>query len=131
MRSTPRLRALGRAAARLSAVWLMALTALPFTAPFATVDLADVCGAAHLRGAMMMVSAAGVGNAQPDDSADDVTTTVDSCRSLLRTTTRGVRTLVISPVALSATASAVLGTTAGSSPSPLRDGSILLVTLRL
>jgi len=126
-----RLRALGRAAInRASAVWLIVLTALPFTAPFASVDVADLWGSGHTQPAITMVSAAGVCSSQPNDTADDVTMT-DGCGQHLLPTARGARTLVTSPTILPATVPAAYVPPVGSTPPPLHNVSTLVVTLRL
>jgi hypothetical protein len=106
------------------------LTALPFTAPFATVDVADLWGSGHTQPAITMVSAAGVCRSQPDDTSDDVTMT-DGCGQHLIPTARGARTLVTSPTILRATVPASYVPPLGSTPPPLHDVSTLVVTLRL
>jgi hypothetical protein len=131
MYSPCRLRALSRAAVtRVSAAWLIVLTALPFTAPFATVDVADLWGSGHTQPAVTTVSAAGVCSSQPDDTSDDVTMT-DGCGQRVLPTARGARTLVTSPTMLPATVPAAYGPPVGSTPPPLHDVSTLVVTLRL
>ena len=129
MHSPYRLRALNRAAAiRISAAWLVVLTALPFTAPFATVDVADLWGSGHTQPAITMISAAGVSSSQPDDTSDDVT--MADGQHLLPTA-RGARMLVTSPTILPATVLAAHVSPVGSTPPPLHDVSTLVVTLRL
>jgi hypothetical protein len=126
-----RLRALNRATAtRISAAWLVVLTALPFTAPFATVDVADLWGSGHTQPAITMLSAAGVCSSQPDDTSDDVTM-ADGCGQHLLPTARGARTLVTSPTILPAIVPAAHVPPVGSTPPPLHDVSTLVVTLRL
>jgi hypothetical protein len=104
------------------------LTALPFTAPFATVDVLDLLGSGHTRPAITMVSAAGVCGSQSDDTSDDVT--MADGQHLLPTT-RGARTLVTSPTILPAIPPAAHVPPVGSTPPPLHDVSTLVVTLRL
>jgi len=126
-----RLRALNRGAIiRVSAAWLIVLTALPFTAPFATVDVADLWGSDHTQSAIAMVSAAGVYSSQPDDTSDDVTMP-DGYGQHLLPAARVARTLVTSPTILPATVPAAYVPPVGSTPPPLLDVSTLVVTLRL
>jgi hypothetical protein len=131
MHSPYRLRALNRAAAaRISAAWLVVLTALPFTAPFATVDVSDLWGSGHAQPAITMVSAAGACSSQSDDTSDDVTM-ADGCGQHLFPTARGARTLVTSRTILPATVPAAHVPSVNSTPPPLHDVSTLVVTLRL
>jgi len=110
-------------------VLLVVLTALPFTAPFATVDMIDVWGPTHPQ-AVATVSAALLCSPQPDDSADDVTMSDGRGQHSLLTS-RCVRVLATSPANLQLTAPTTLVTAAGYAPPPAHDPSATLVTLRL
>src|SRR5262245_66601860 len=70
MPTTPLLSALGRATTtRLCAVWLVALAALPFTAPFAAFDWSALVGGGHAQTAF--TTAAPLAQHVQDDGADD------------------------------------------------------------
>lgn len=58
-------------------MWLVVLAVLPFTAPFAAFDLADLMGGTHIRQVTAAISAGVVASSQSDD-ADDVAAS-DSC----------------------------------------------------
>jgi len=130
MRSSNRLQTFARATVtRVFAVWFVVLTTLPFTAPFATVDLPEVWGHAQGPKATTTVSAPAVGSPQPDDNADDVATSDASGQRVLPTT-RGARVSGTSPVSSrTLPATAELVTPAGSAP-PTRVSAVL-VALRL
>lgn len=131
MRSKDRLGTLGRATvARIWAMWFVVLTALPFTAPFATLDLPDLWGHPRAPRATTTVSAPGTSSPQADDSADDVATS-DACGQRIVPTSRCARTPATSPVVSRAFPTmTALVTSAGPAP-PARNVSALVVTLRL
>jgi hypothetical protein len=52
-------------------MWLVVLSALPFTAPFAALDIADLLGGEHTRSIVSAVSGPAASHPQHDD-ADDV-----------------------------------------------------------
>jgi hypothetical protein len=131
LRSKNRLRALeGATITKVWAVWFVVATALPFTAPFATLDAADVWGHAHGPKAVTAVSAPDACSPQPDDSADDLETPDGSSQRVLPTT-RDVRVLVTSPAGSRAVPRTVSLVTPAGPTAPTQDVSRLLVTLRL
>jgi hypothetical protein len=112
-------------------VWFVVLAALPFTAPFATLDMADLLGRAHTSTAVATVSASAACTPQPDDSIDDVVAPYANGRRVLPTA-RVVLTSMRSAVASRPTPPTVtLASSIGSAPPPTRGISVLAVTLRL
>jgi len=82
---------------RLFAVWLVALVALPFTAPFASFDLADLLAAPHKPKATETVTINGVCSPQ-DDDADDAAAS-DACVQRISPATAFALAPVVSPFA--------------------------------
>ena len=125
------LRALGRTTlTKAWAVWFVTATALPFTAPFATLTVADVWGPAHPSTALATVSSPSTCRSQQDDSADDLGTsdicgqrTLEAIRWVLMpmTTSSVDRTLTLADAPFAP----------AHSTAPLHDTAILVVPLRL
>ncbi len=111
-------------------MWLVVLAVLPFTAPFAAFDLADLTGGAHTGQVTATISAGVVASSQSDD-ADDVSA---SDSSVHRVHPTGLCQLV--PAASPAAGDpviplvAVIDPATSTSPTP-DDVSALVVTLRL
>jgi hypothetical protein len=113
---------------RLVAVWLVALVALPFTAPFASFSLADLLAVSHSP--KTTVTAAQTVYGAQDDDADD-TAASDACVQRINPATAFALALVASPLAgdgLTAGTQDVL-LSAASLPAP--GVSVLTPTLRL
>jgi hypothetical protein len=120
-----RLIGLGRGTVtRICAVWFVVSTALPFTAPFATFDLADVWAHTHPQHTVATIAPTVCG--AHEDSADDVGTT----ERLVRTTRWVLVPLTASRVDASAPPVTLFRGSAASVPPPL-DLSALVPTLRL
>ena len=113
---------------RISAVWLVVLTALPFTAPFATLNVADVFGFAHTSHALVTVGSDAC-TPQSDDTADDVAmpdATGQRVLPIARTLTPLVTPLSSRTMALRV----VFGRSGGETP-PARTISARVLTLRV
>ena len=114
---------------RLCAVWLVVLAALPFTAPFAALDISDFFGGGTTQKAATAVAAPASASA-PDDNVDDTAMSEAALHRALPTAHGGL-VRVASPVAGDLfTPASVRFAPVASSPSTY-DSSALAVTLRL
>jgi hypothetical protein len=130
MRSSSALSELRRTlAARLSALSLVVLAAVPFTAPFAALDWSDFVASGRTRHIVSSVGAPVASSAQ-DDSADDAAAS-DACVHRAHSFRFGELAPVTSPVAGSAPASPVSILNRLGPPLSARGPSALVTVLRV
>src|SRR5262245_28998501 len=122
MPSTRLFATFGRATStRLCAVWLVALAALPFTAPFAAFDWSALVGG-HSEAAF--ATAAPLASHVQDDGADDTTAASARVQRV-----RSIRLCESSPSARSCEALAARTTRPRPTTTPPPDGTFALVTI--
>jgi hypothetical protein len=130
MRSSSALSELRRTlAARLCALSLVVLAAVPFTAPFAALNWSDFVGSGRTRQIVAAVGASVASTAQ-DDDADDAAAS-DACAQRAHWFRFCELTLVTSPVAGGRPASAASILNHLTPPPAARGRSALITVLRL
>ena len=131
MRSSRALSELRRTrAARLCALSLVVLAAVPFTAPFAALNWSDFVGSGRARQIVTTVGAPAASTAQDDDADDDAAAS-DACVQRAHSFRFCELAPVTSPAAGGPPASAVsILSHLGPLPS-VRDASALVTVLRL
>jgi hypothetical protein len=112
---------------RVWAVWFVVSTVVPFTPPFATLDLTDVLGRTHKAVATVSTPDALL---RADDSADDVAS-ADPCGHRLLPTIRWTLLSVTSPNSDRVVPTTIAHVGASGSAPPALDVSPLIVTLRI
>jgi hypothetical protein len=112
---------------RLCAISLIVLAAVPFTAPFATLDWSDFVGRSHSCNVLEV--AAPVASSH-HDRADDAAS-LGACVQRVQPVGLSILTLVASPVARGATTAAAATFAPVTSCPPWRDSSTLTALLRV
>jgi hypothetical protein len=110
-------------------LWLVVLATLPFTAPFATLDLTDLVGATRPHAVTAIVSGSAVSSPSQTDAGD--ATASDACLQRTHPFGRSELVLLVSPLDrdVNPPPGALVGPAAFVFPS--EDDAVRVVALRL